>query len=473
MVFAHLMSDPATTAKSQTILESSTPQGWVQSNYNSFYIDDGGSDLGIRSLDIDGNNSVDMLRSDGVNYFSLLRSARPLDVSVDSIYAPPYVFSDTSGNNVNSQLLDVNGDGLPDFLYHHKLANGTVNKGAFLNTGTGWAANSDTNFVPPIILKQDNAAAKGVLFVDVNGDGLVDMVRNNTTSVDAWINTGSGWLQDNNYAPPQPIVAADGKDKGSRFVDINGDGLLDQIYRSGTAQGAWINQSRPPMLKKITTGQRDGGHYAATTELFYRPLTDSDIYTKGTGAEFPTYDFQGSMQVVSEMLKDNGVGGKYSSMYIYANARTHRDRGFLGFQIFESYDPQTQLSKIEYLAQDFPLTGAQLKSETRYIPDPENDPDGQLLKEVENTWLYNLVWPGRYLGNYVSLYPLFIYTPTSTEKRWDLGNTNDVVSEVVTYSWFGGQNTSASIPNLVQYTNSFPVELWYGNITKTVLDYGK
>ena len=447
-----------------------TTQGWQQTTLYSQIssVADGGTDGGSRFLDVDGNRSVDELYA-GMQYFSFCRPANP-DGSSFNIgpYNTPYDFIDDSDKSTGVQLADVNGDGLPDFLYHHKLSDGTVNKGAYLNTGTAWAANSDTNFVPPIILEQENAAAKGVLFVDVNGDGLVDIVRNNTTSSDAWINTGTGWQQNNDYASPQAIVTSAGKDKGTRFLDVNGDGLLDVVSRSGSTQGAWINQSRPPMLKKVIAGMRDGGAYATATELYYSPLTDPNVYTKGSGAEYPTYDIQGPMSVVSEMAKEDGLGGKYWSMYTYANGRSHRDRGFLGFQVFESYDPQTKISQIDYLAQDFPLTGVPLKTETRYIPDPSSNPNGQLLKEVKNDWLYHLVWTGEYM----SYYPYFYYAAKSVERKWELGNTNDVVSSVTTYNWFDGQDTAADIPNLVQYTNSFPIEIWYGDITKITIDYG-
>ncbi|MBN2785358.1 MAG: VCBS repeat-containing protein [Pontiellaceae bacterium] len=446
--------------------------GWLQTTlYSEFQVqNDGGTDGGSRFLDVDGNRSLDELYA-GAQWFSFCRPANPFgggSITIGGAYNPPYDFIDDSDKSTGVHLVDVNGDGLPDFLYHRKLANGTVEKGAFLNTGTGWATSSNTNFVPPIILKQDNAAAKGVLFIDVNGDGLVDIVRNNSSIADAWINTGTGWLQDNSYAPPQAIVASDGKDKGTRFVDVNGDGLLDLVSRSGSSQGAWINQSRPPMLKKVIVGQREGGAYATATEIYYSPLTDTNVYTKGSGAQFPSYDIQGPMLVVSEMAKEDGLGGKYWSMYTYANGRNHRDRGFLGFQIFESYDPQTKISQIDYLAQDFPLTGVPLKTETRYIPDPSGNPDGQLLKEVENNWLYHLVWTGEYM----TYYSYFHYAVKSTERKWELGNTNDVVSSVTTYNWFDGQDTSGDVPNLVQYTNSFPIEIWYGDISKISIDYG-
>jgi len=427
---------------------------------------------GVRFIDLNGDGLQDMLfhRTNGDKGTVMNTGTNFSSVSM-AAYEPPHPMRDDEYGELGAQMVDVNGDGLPDFLYHRKKTDQTIEKGAYLNTGVGWATNSTAAFEPPLVLAEDDTDqydSKGVLFVDLNGDGLVDIAWNNSADAGAWINSGTGWVRDDRYEPLYPIASSDGKDKGARFVDIDGDGLLDQIYRSGAQQGAWINQCRVPLLKKITNGWREGGEYATTTELFYRPLTDKDIYTKGTGTEFPVYDVSGPMYVVSEMARDNGLGGRYWSMYTYAGARSHRDRGFLGFQIFESYDPQTHLSQIDYLAQDFPLTGAQLKGETRYVPDPVGDPMGQLLKEVENTYLYDTVDVGHPLTNS----PLFYYVAQSIERKWELGNTNDLVSEVTTYNWFDVQDASGDVPNLVQYTNNFPSEIEYGNIAKIVIDYG-
>ncbi len=359
---------------------------------------------------------------------------------------------------------------MPDFLFHRKFTDGTTTNGAYLNTGSGWATSSTASFIPPMPLSVDDSDyddAEGIALIDLNGDGLVDIGWNNSTDSGAWINSGTGWVTNDLYAPKYPLATINKKDNGGRFVDINGDGLTDQVYRRGTDQGAWINQSKIPLLKKITKGRRSETEYATITELFYSSLTDKDVYTKGSGSTYPTYDIQTATKVVSEMSKDNGLGGLHWSMYTYSNARTHRWRGFLGFQIFESYDPQTKISQIEYLAQDFPLTGSQLKSETRYIPDPVNDPDGQLIKEVENIWLYDAVWSGNSLPDY----PLFLYTPKSTERKWELGSTTPI-SEVTTYNWLDRQNPFED-PELVQRAwNNLTDRLEWGNSTKTLIDYG-
>ncbi len=426
---------------------------------------------GVRFLDVNGDALPDMLyhRTNG-DKGAYLNTGTNWTASSMVAYEPPYPLFDDTEKDLGVQLEDVNGDGLPDFLYNRKLTDGTVEAGAYLNTGLGWSSISSTNFVPPLVLKEDGESASGVQWVDINDDGLKDIVYHNDTGKGAYLSTGNGWKQDDTYAPPAKIVDQDGHDLGSRFVDVDGDGLVDQVYSCGSESGAYINKTRRPgQLTQVITGYRSPARYNTSTELFYRPLTDKSVYTKGSGAKYPCMDVQMPMYVVSAMAKDNGLGNRYYTMYTYANARTHRYRGFLGFQIFESYDPQTQTLQVETLSQDFPLIGAQLKTETRYVPEPESDPEGQLLKEIDNIYLFDKVDVGHALSDS----PLFYYVAKSTERKWELGNTNDVVSEVNTYNWFDNQIATNETPNLVQYTTNFPTEIQYGNISKIVIDYGE
>jgi len=72
--------------------------------------------------------------------------------------------------------------------------------------------------------KKDN----GVRLVDLNGDGLVDLLEDyangSTTTKGAWINNGNGWTLNNSWQSPEPFTK-DGKNKGRRIGDVNGDGF--------------------------------------------------------------------------------------------------------------------------------------------------------------------------------------------------------------------------------------------------------
>src|SRR4030095_16391151 len=78
---------------------------------------------------------------------------------------------------------------------------------------------------------QDNA----VRFGDVNGDGLVDLVRSfdysGTLTYAVYLNNRSGWSLKPGWRVPEPLLASEHGhyDPGTRLVDVNGDGIVDIV----------------------------------------------------------------------------------------------------------------------------------------------------------------------------------------------------------------------------------------------------
>ena len=204
----------------------------------------------------------------------------------------------------STQFVDVNGDGLPDIIEGYRCLNngicmvstGTAMNGSYvyLNTGHGWTYNSAWS-IPADQYEIDYATASGgtvpqvgganvkiglgtnvndghklTQFVDVNGDGLPDVVEGyrclndnhclptTATGFDGnyvYLNTGSGWVYDSTWSIPadqfevdlstssgNPILQVGGHNaklglgsnpadghKSTQFVDVNGDGLPDIV----------------------------------------------------------------------------------------------------------------------------------------------------------------------------------------------------------------------------------------------------
>jgi RHS repeat-associated protein len=139
-------------------------------------------------------------------------------------------------------VVDINGDGLPDIFtnsqYDYPYSTSSV---VYLHNGTGWT--QSTSWTVPVILFETNPnwgiVSHNVQAVDVNGDGLIDLIDNSGT----YINTGSGWTASstwaspvgfyNSQAPSSPILAF--------TSDINGDGLPDIIYQYNTGGARTTN----------------------------------------------------------------------------------------------------------------------------------------------------------------------------------------------------------------------------------------
>jgi hypothetical protein len=77
------------------------------------------------------------------------------------------------------------------------------------------------------------------------------------------------------------IINSDRKDSGVRFVDLNGDGLTDILKSKSNNKEAYINQGIQAQLVSITNG------FGIQTTINYKPLTDSSVYTKDTNSNYP------------------------------------------------------------------------------------------------------------------------------------------------------------------------------------------
>lgn len=138
----------------------------------------------------------------------------------DAYATPMPLYEGTAVGGTAAEFADVNGDGLPDFIYS---VAGLINNGS--------------NFTPYNANK-----------VYINTPG-------------ASTGTATRWVEDTTYALPQPLykntngsmyfgnagatVPANPGPTSNKFIDLNGDGLPDYIYyraNSGTVEkGAYIN----------------------------------------------------------------------------------------------------------------------------------------------------------------------------------------------------------------------------------------
>ena len=85
-----------------------------------------------------------------------------------------------AGYEQGYHLLDVNGDGLTDIVYSNDNGSGPATYQSYINTGSGWTASTTWNL--PVILTV-NHVDQGYRFVDVNGDGLPDIVYGNNDNM--------------------------------------------------------------------------------------------------------------------------------------------------------------------------------------------------------------------------------------------------------------------------------------------------
>jgi hypothetical protein len=392
-------------------------------------------------------------------------------------YTPPRAISADSMNEQGVRFVDVNGDGLVDMIYNLYSTTGPSSTGAYLNTGTGWV--SAPNFIPPHAIASNVMKEMGVRFVDVNGDGLVDMIYHRYmcagTDAGAYLNTGSGWVSAANFTPPHAISADCMNELGVRFVDVDGDGLADMIYNryinsSAIDSGAYLLKANFDRVTSIASG------LGAATSPAYKPLTDSSVYTKDSGvnkAVYPYMDIQAPLYVVSSANVPNGIGGTRNTTYQYYGAKTLlTGGGFLGFRQHDVTDASTGIKTSTLFRQDYPLQG--LPTQVKVIQS-----NGSLLKQITNTWNY-----ATYADTVLPLTATtkgskhnFPYLSNSVESNWDLnGAVFPPVTTTNTYDPAYGNVSTVAVSTPDGYskttTHTYTNDLvnWYlGRLTQSTV----
>ena len=279
----------------------------------------------------------------------------------------------TSGtSHTESDWTDLNGDGLPDMLLGDKVKFGLgynfANEessgvtslessenstwGAGLGTSIGVLGNADISFG---VNGTKTTTKYNVSFIDVNGDGLPDMVTRSGGKFTIMLNTGSGFIpyseeqqgcfneslatsvsQYGNFAVSIPIhilflklrfttKVTKSWSSGVSFTsaalrDIDGDGRPDLIISYGAKQ-LIVHRNltgRTNMLRSVTLPF--GGHININYEQ-----------------TAPSYDLPGRRWVMSSVettggYKENGAVRSRNTFEYSGGYRDRRERDFYGFK---------------------------------------------------------------------------------------------------------------------------------------------
>ena len=219
-------------------------------------------------MDMDGDGRPDIIermgkRREPGNYQVYLNTGTGFASAADWGPGEAQYVMDTHGRaNTTKLLMDINGDGLPDELFRPYQSGQTAgrrraarpeiiyNLQVRLNTGSGFGEPQDWGTMQGLYLKERYGDAYTTHeLVDINGDGLADDLYRpyararrgqpeQLSNLLVRLNTGSGFGPVEDWGTMQGKGIRDTSSNGRitihDLIDINGDGLLDDVYRSRT-----------------------------------------------------------------------------------------------------------------------------------------------------------------------------------------------------------------------------------------------
>ncbi len=428
----------------------------------------------IRTLaDVNGDGMADVVGFGADSIEVALSTGRAFSSKGWSKTPFPH-FTDGQGWNTGQNqrmMADVNGDGLMDIVGFSGGTQSATGALAALSNGKGFErpAPWSANFGNPGWTNKWNYRT----LADVNGDALADAVGFGDDKVHVGLSNtasfvGGQWQSMTGFCQNQGWQV----DVNARFVvDVNGDGMAD-IVGFG-AENVSVSLASGPMPDLLTGAVNGigGGH-----RIDYAPLSDATIYTNDEGAagylhsgvtrfydqDLPTYPNAtlggASSYVVSGYTAQNdpnvnSAAYSYTYSYSYADAQINLEgRGWQGFRTVTLLNRQTGRETVTSYNQDFPLTGTMARRQRQCgpaSPDPNCTP-GAIQEIVRNAYLTKVVASGSSAPN-PPIY--FTHRQGRTQDFYDYGVYNLSLGTRFSYDADGNRNVTAKLNRVDQQGN--------------------
>ena len=285
------------------------------------------SDL-VFAMDYDGDGRAEIAHKQGTNISIYAFSGTdPLTLTkVASIS-----LSTLLANNCMLIVGDINGDGKTDLLFTPPI-NLTDNQWkAYYAKGKGDANGTNGFDIKTHTLFEHKSNASYMLH-DVNNDGMADLVRSYNGAITVYPATGSGISATPESATATAVSGAiliptvvSQENNYTRMLSLNSGSIDKYVFTR--------NDTRERMISAAVNS------LGIIVKSDYKRLEDqnSSIYTPGSAENFPYENMNAYFWATSHAQTIYNDALKYSFVYQYTKAITHRQGlGFLGFEIFSA-----------------------------------------------------------------------------------------------------------------------------------------
>ena len=369
-------------------------------------------------------------------------------------------------------LVDINGDGLPDDLYRpYARAGGgqpeqISNLLVRLNTGSSFGPVEDWGTMQGQGIR-DTARGTSHDLIDINGDGLLDDVyRPRQTARDSKpldhylvrLNTGSGFGPVQSWGDGQGGTLHDSY-RGivsHTLIDINGDGLVDDVQRVPGHRMVSSARRNVPYAKDYDVRLNQAGPPALLT-MVQLPMGGRIHYEYGVSTQFDNTDYTGTprlankIRVVTAVTRDDAMGSTSSSRIsyrggLYEGFPTCEFRGFREVTVTDATGAKTLSTYLQDDACWGHSNGSQRFSA-----------DNTLMSTTESEWTYrDIQMP---TDNQPGI--VFPYIETARTKTFDGAETPRVREQHYVYDAYG---------NVTQVTDAGDIDI-DGDEVRTRTDY--
>lgn len=267
------------------------------------------------------------------------------------------------------RVVDVNGDGLQDLVHQTSVPGKFI---SYISKGDGTFA------IKEFVSTTDTDLWVGSWqILDYNGDGLADFIHltPNPDDYRVWTSKGDGTFA------VSGVETTAGADTcltcgGWLTADLAGDGSIDLVHllSDAGAYKVWkLPRTTRDVPSKIGTGLRSEG-VAWTSQtlpqlLGRTPGPSTAAYSMSVASQPARWTVPIPISVVASATNYDGSGRTNTTTYHYDSARVERNgRGFLGFNWMQATDQRTSLTTRTYHAQEFPYIGLAVESTSGTSP---------------------------------------------------------------------------------------------------------